>query len=85
MTFILINSLLCLPVQHKQAEKLKSREMKEGWMKDDEEWMKNDEGWRLNDEEWRFQAVEGFCRRTDGRTDICGCRVAFATENKQRI
>ena len=33
----------------KQAEKLKSREMKEGWMKNDEGWMKNDEGWRLND------------------------------------
>ena len=25
-----------------QAEKLKSREMKEGWMKSDEGWMKND-------------------------------------------
>ena len=48
--------------------------MKEGWMKNDEGWMKNDEGW------W-FQAVEGFCRHTDGRTDICDCRVAFATEN----
>ena len=29
----------------KQAEKIKSREMKEGWMKNDEGWMKNDEGW----------------------------------------
>ena len=49
----------------KQAEKLKSREMKERWwrmMKDDEGWMKTDEGW------W-FQAVEGFCRRTDRQTD----------------
>ena len=61
--------------------------MKEGWIKIDEEWMKNDEGWMkndegsgMNDEEWWFQAVEGFCRRTDGRTDICDCRVAFATE-----
>ena len=27
-----------------QAEKLKSREMKEGWMKNDEGWMKNNEG-----------------------------------------
>ena len=49
-------------------------------MNDDEGWIKNDEWWRLNDEEWWFQAVEGFCRRTDGRTDICDCRVAFATE-----
>ena len=23
-------------------------------------------------------------RRTDGRTDICSCRVAFATEKKQQ-
>jgi len=69
----------------KQAEKLKSREMKEGWMKNDEGWMKNDEGWKMNDEGWWFQAVEGFCfktdRRTNERTDICDCRVAFATEN----
>ena len=27
----------------KQAEKLKSREMKEGWRKNDDGWMKNDE------------------------------------------
>ena len=61
----------------KQAEKLKSREMKEGWMK-------NDERWRINDAVWWFQAVEGFWfmtdRQTDERTDICDCRVAFATE-----
>ena len=37
----------------KEAGKLKSCKMKEGWMKNDEGWMKNDEGW------W-FQAVEGF-------------------------
>ena len=52
----------------KQAEKLKSRKMKEGWMK-------NDECWRLNDEGWWFQAVEGFCdwltdRQTDGWTFV---------------
>ena len=52
----------------KQAEKLKSREMKEGWMKNDVEWMKNDEGWRLNDEGWWFLAVEGFWFMTDERT-----------------
>ena len=68
----------------KQAKKLKSREMKEGWMKSDEGWIKNYEGWRMNDEGWWFQVVEGFCRQTDERmngwTDICECRVAFATE-----
>ena len=42
--------------------------------------MMKDEWWRMNDEGWWFQAVEGFCRQTDGRTDICDCRVAFATE-----
>ena len=29
----------------KQAEKLKSCEIKEGWMKNDESWWMNDEGW----------------------------------------
>ena len=58
--------------------------MKEGWMKNDEGCMKNDEGWMINELGWWFQAIEGFCRRTNeqttGRTDICDCRVAFATE-----
>ena len=66
----------------KQAEKLQSFEMKEGWMNNDEGWMNNDEGWRMNDEGWWFQAVEGFCFRTnrqmDERTDIGECRVTFA-------
>ena len=58
----------------KQAEKLKSREMNEEWtkMKDElmkNEWMKNDEGWMMKDEGWWFQAVEGFCRLTNGRTN----------------
>ena len=51
--------------------------MKEGWMK-------NIEGWRMSGEGWWFQAAEGFLWLTDGqtneRTDICECRVAFATE-----
>ena len=34
----------------KQAEKLKSREMKEGWMKNDLEWWRMNEGWMKNDE-----------------------------------
>ena len=51
----------------KQAEKLKSREMKEGWMKNDEGWKMNDEGWKMKDEGWWFQAVEGFCFKTDKR------------------
>ena len=29
--------------ESEQAEKLKSCELKEGWMKNDEGWMKNDE------------------------------------------
>ena len=45
----------------KQAEKLKSCEMKEGWMKDDEWRMMNEEWWWMNVEGWKFQAVEGFC------------------------
>ena len=57
-------------------------------MKSDEGWMKNDERWRMNDAVWWFQAVEGFWFMTDGqtnkRTDICDCRVAFATENNKQ-
>ena len=52
-------------------------------MKDDEGWMNYSEWWMKNDEGWWFQAVEGFCRLTDRltdrQTDICDCRVAFAT------
>ena len=48
-----------------QAERLKSREMKEGWMKNDEWRMMKDEEWMMKDEVWRFQAVEGFCWQTD--------------------
>ena len=55
----------------KQAEKLKSRKMK-----DESRMMKKDEGW------W-FLAVDGFWFMTDEQTDICECRVAFTTENKR--
>ena len=70
----------------KQAEKLKSREMKEGWMKNDEVWMKDewrmmkDEGWMMKDDD--FKLLRGFAsEQTDRRTDICECRVAFAAKN----
>ena len=56
-------------VKEKQAEKLKRRKTKEGWMKNDEGWGMNDEGWGMNDEGWRFLAVEGFCRQTDRQTN----------------
>ena len=29
-----------------------------------------------------FKLLRGFDRQTDEGTDICDCRVAFATENK---
>ena len=54
----------------KQAEKLKSFEMKEGWIK-------NAEGWRMKDDD--FKLFRGFA---DEQTDICRCRVTFATEKK---
>ena len=63
-----------ITVLMKQAEKLKSCEMKEGWVKNDEGWMKNDEGW------W-YLAVEGFWWWTKRQTDICECIVAFVIEN----
>ena len=63
-----------------QAEKFKSCKMKEEWMKNDEGWLKNDEGWKMNDDD--FKLLKGFALgRTNGRTDIFDCRVAFATEN----
>ena len=52
------------------AEKLKSREMKEGWMKNDD--FKLLRGFDLWQTDWR----------TNKWMDICDCRVAFATENQ---
>ena len=62
--------------------KLKSLKVAK-WRKDEWWWwmmIKGDEGWMKNDEGWWFQAAEGFWWRTDRLTDICDCRVAFATE-----
>ena len=51
----------------KQAEKLKSCEMKEGWMKNDEGGMK-DEGRMMKDDD--FKLLRGFVDwRTDWQTD----------------
>ena len=55
-----------------QAEKLKSCEMKERWMKNDEEWWRmNEEGWRMRDEWWRMMISScwGFWWQTDGLTN----------------
>ena len=65
-------------MKEKQAEKLKSCKMKEGWMKNDEGWMKNDEWWMLILSCWRVLLSDG---QTNRRTDIYDCKVAFATEN----
>ena len=62
--------------------------MKEGWMKNDGGWMK-DERRMMNDEEWMMKdddckLLRGFdYGQTNRRTDICDCRVAFATEKKK--
>ena len=56
-------------IEYKQAEKLKSRDMKEGWR------IKND-----NDD---FKLLRGF--NYDRLMVICECRVAFATENHIHI
>ena len=74
-------------MKEKQAEKLKSCKMKEGWMKNDEGWMKNDEWWMKNDEGWRMMISScwGILWLIDRRMDICECRVAFATENLHYI
>ena len=68
----------------KQAEKFKSREMKdEGWKMNDECWKMKDEGWKMKDECWKMKdsGWRGFWGQTNRQTDICDFRVAFATEN----
>ena len=73
-TWIMLFSLMVT-----QGNKLKSK-MKEGWMTNDEGWLKNDEGW------W-FQALEGFCCKTDWQTNeqmheqTFAIVVDFMTEN----
>ena len=48
-----------------QAEDLKSREMKEGWMKNDEEWWwMNEEGWVMKGDDFKLLRVFA-----DGRTN----------------
>ena len=60
-----------LKLPNKQAEKLKSCEMKEVRIK-------NDEGWNMMISScWGVLQTD---RQMDDRTDICECRVAFATE-----
>ena len=49
--------------------------MKEGWMKNEEWWWMKDEWWRM-----MTSSCWGVLQ-TNRRTDICECRVAFATEN----
>ena len=48
-------------------------------------WRITDEGWRLKDERWKMKdegrGVLITDRQTNRLTDICDCRVAFATEN----
>ena len=86
----LVTFLISMVEVYQQAEKLKSRKMKEGWMRNDEGWMKNDKVWMKNDERWMmkdddFKLLKGFALwqtngRMNGRTDICDCRVTFAYE-----
>ena len=73
----------------KDKNKLKSLKVakwrKDEWrmmMNDAEWWRMNEEWWRMKDEWWRMMISS--CWRVllyDPRTDICDCRVAFATEN----
>ena len=47
----------------KQGEKLQSREMKDGWIKNDVGWMKDewrmmkDEGWMMKDDDFKLWGV----------------------------
>jgi len=69
--------------------KLKSLKVAK-WKKDDEGWwrmMKDDEGWwnMMKDDEWWLISSWFGVSLSDRRTDICDCRVAFATENLTMI
>ena len=68
----------------KNDEKLLKND--EGWKMNDERQMMKDESWRMKDEKIDFKLFEGFGlwqtnEQMNGQTDICDCRVAFATEN----
>ena len=66
------SSVAASKIVFKQAEKIKWR------MKMNEEWrMMKDEEWMIKD--YDFKLLRGFI--TDRWTDICECRVTFATEN----
>ena len=53
----------------KQAEKLKSLEMKERWMKNDEGGMKKDEVWVMKDDDFKPWGVLMMDRQTDRLTN----------------
>ena len=58
----------------------------EGWKMTDEGWRMKVERWRKNVERWRIKVEGGFeDGQTDERTDICDCRVAFATEKLDKF
>ena len=67
-----------------KGNKLKSLKVakwgKDEWRMMENEWrMMKDEGWRMKDDD--FKLLRGFDNgQTNRRTDICDCRVAFATE-----
>ena len=63
--------LSCPYENNKTTNKLKSREIKEGWIKKDEGLMKNDEGWKMNDEGGWFQAVWGVSQTNRQTFLIC--------------
>ena len=49
-------------------------------MKDDG-WKTKDEGWRMKNDGWKMKDDGGFVdKQTDRQTDVCDCRLAFATE-----
>ena len=56
---------------YKQAEKLKSCEMKEGWMKNEEWWRMVKDEWRrmMISSLWGVSVTDGQTKKTDERTD----------------
>ena len=57
---------------------------KDEWRMMEVEWRMNEEWWMMKNEWWRMMISSCWgVLITNRRTDICDCRVAFATENFQ--
>ena len=80
---IFIDAIASIREALKQAEKLKSHEIKEGWMKNDEEWWigwMKDEGWRMKEMEIMTNSLYPFIISLYSLSDftmLCSSRFSW--------